>query len=79
MNFTAALLFLTENLGALRGLTLGQWLSVGGSALGAAGASLALNPREFGAAFAAGAGAAAIAIIHLLQPSPKQRWTKQAK
>lgn len=67
---SASIFFLMRHLGDLKHLTLGQWISIVGSAATAFGVALAANPGHYDMATTAAAGTLIVAIVHTLQPSP---------
>ena len=67
---SATLFFLLHHLGDLKYLSAAQWLSIIGSGITAFGVSLAADPHHFEVAAGAAIGTLAVAILHVLQPSP---------
>ena len=65
-----SLFFLLHHIGDLKYLSAGQWLSIIGSGITAFGVSLAADPHHFEVAAGAAIGTIAVAIVHVLQPSP---------
>ncbi len=70
---STSLFFLLRHIGDLRYLSAGQWLSIAGSGITAFGVSLAADPHHFEVAAGAAIGTIAVAIVHILQPSPIQK------
>jgi hypothetical protein len=67
---STSLFFLLHHIGDLRYLSAGQWFSIAGSGITAFGVSLAADPHYFEVAAGAAIGTIAVAIVHVLQPSP---------
>ena len=70
---STSLFFLLRHIGDLKYMSAGQWLSIAGSGITAFGLSLAADPHHFEVAAGAAIGTIAVAIVHILQPSPIQK------
>jgi hypothetical protein len=77
---STSLFFLLHHIRDLKYLSAAQWLSILGSGITAFGVSLAADPHHFEVATGAAIGTIAVAIVHVLQPSPiNAQNSKEAK